>query len=149
MSRKGGKKSSTSRQRPTSPKLPLTGGCHCGALRYRVGAKPADSGYCHCSICQRTTGAPTAAWFSVAVKHHAYVRGAPAVYKSSAWGQREFCGRCGCQILFRPQKRARWVTINTPTLDKPAAVPPLRHIYDDDRLAWFNTDDSLPRKPRA
>ena len=43
------------------PSLPLKGGCHCGALRYRVTAAPKDSGYCHCTDCQRTTGGPTAA----------------------------------------------------------------------------------------
>ena len=36
----------------------LRGGCHCGALRYRVSARPSDSGYCHCGICRLTTGAP-------------------------------------------------------------------------------------------
>jgi hypothetical protein len=128
---------------------PLKGGCHCGALRYRVSAQPADSGYCHCATCRRTTGAPTAAWFGVAVKHFAYTKGAPAIYRSSAWGQREFCDRCGCQILYREQKGARSVTVNTPTLDDPEAVPPRRHIYDADRISWFDTNDALPRKKRG
>jgi hypothetical protein len=129
--------------------LPLKGGCHCGALRYRVNAAPKDSGYCHCTDCQKTTGGPTAAWFAVGTGSFSYVKGAPSIYKSSAWGQREFCGTCGCQILFRPQKRARTVSVNAPTLDKPAAVPPRRHIYDSSRIAWFDTKDDLPRKPRS
>ncbi|MFM9841542.1 MAG: GFA family protein [Dongiaceae bacterium] len=129
--------------------LPLKGGCHCGALRYRVTAMPKDSGYCHCADCQKTTGAPTTAWFAVGATDFSYVKGAPSVYKSSAWGQREFCGVCGCQILYRPQKRARRVTVNAPTLDKPGAVPPRRHIFDSSRIAWFDTTDDLPRKPRG
>jgi hypothetical protein len=141
--------SSRSAKYKVEMKLPMTGGCHCGALRYRVSGKPTDSGYCHCTDCQGTTGAPTTAWFVVPVKSFAYVKGAPKIYRSSAWGQREFCGHCGCQILFREQKRAKTVSVNTPTLNHPAAVPPRRHIYDKDRIRWFNTNDSLPRKSRV
>lgn len=143
-----GTRRSRAAKRPARLKLPLKGGCHCGALRYRAAAAPKDSGYCHCTDCQGTTGAPTTAWFTVPVKSFAYVKGQPAVYISSAWGQREFCGACGCQILFRMQKRARTVSVNTPTLDKPAAVTPKRHVYDSHRIPWFDTNDALPRKPR-
>ena len=38
------------------------GGCLCGALRYRLDAAPLDIGYCHCSMCRRSTGAPVLAW---------------------------------------------------------------------------------------
>lgn len=143
------RKRSKAKTGPRTAGAKLRGGCHCGALRYRASALPSDSGYCHCSICRLTTGAPTAAWYSVAVKDFTYEKGKPKIYKSSAWGQREFCGRCGCQILFRPQKKAEWVTVNTPTLDKPAAVPPRRHIYNADRISWFDTKDSLPRLPKG
>ncbi|MGI9355136.1 MAG: GFA family protein, partial [Rhizobiaceae bacterium] len=33
-------------------KLPLTGGCQCGKLRYRVTAQPATLYCCHCTECQ-------------------------------------------------------------------------------------------------
>ena len=46
------KKTAAGRKRKAKParrlNLPLKGGCHCGALRYRVTAAPKDSGYCHC-----------------------------------------------------------------------------------------------------
>lgn len=129
--------------------LPLKGGCHCGALRYRVTAAPKDSYYCHCTDCQKTTGGLTMACYTVGTGGFSYVKGAPSIYKSSSSGQREFCGACGCQVLFRLQKRARTVSVNTPTLDKPAAVPPRRHIFDSSRIAWFDTKDDLPRKPRS
>ncbi len=37
---------------------PITGGCLCGAVRYESEEPPTDSNYCHCRICQRTSGAP-------------------------------------------------------------------------------------------
>ena len=34
---------------------PYTGGCGCGAIRYRVTAEPLISYLCHCTECQRRT----------------------------------------------------------------------------------------------
>jgi hypothetical protein len=125
--------------------LPLEGGCHCGALRYRVTAAPVRAGYCHCRICQHTSAAPVQAWAEVPLAGFAYIKGQPRVYLSSAWGQREFCGECGSQILYRDQQGASSVSINTPTLDDPALLPPTTHGFAKDRIAWFNTADDLPR----
>src|SRR4029453_141303 len=38
-------------------KLPLTGGCNCGAIRYEVTEPLARASYCHCKRCQRRSGA--------------------------------------------------------------------------------------------
>jgi hypothetical protein len=37
------------------------GGCFCCAIRYAF-LDVFDAGYCHCSICRRTSGAPVIAW---------------------------------------------------------------------------------------
>jgi hypothetical protein len=37
---------------------PLEGGCLCGRVRYRVTAAPLDGAYCHCRMCQKSSGAP-------------------------------------------------------------------------------------------
>ncbi|WP_119460186.1 GFA family protein [Rhodospirillaceae bacterium SYSU D60014] len=44
--------------------LPPDGGCLCGAIRYRVSTPPLQAGYCHCRLCQRSTGAPVLSWAS-------------------------------------------------------------------------------------
>lgn len=130
----------------------MEGGCLCGALRYRVDAEPLDTGYCHCRMCRRSTGAPVLAWASVPAAAFAYTEGAPAVYLSSSWGQREFCAGCGAQICYRdrgPAEPAKTVEINLGCLDDPAAAPPRHHIYDGDRIPWFETADDLPRHEKS
>ncbi|WP_206712340.1 GFA family protein, partial [Escherichia coli] len=73
----------------------MEGGCACGAIRYRIAHVPTDSGFCHCRLCQLTTGAAVVASASVPIDGFEYLQGEPTVYASSAWGERRFCGRCG------------------------------------------------------
>lgn len=127
----------------------LEGGCLCGALRYRSDAAPIDTGYCHCELCRRSTGAPTLVWASVPVARFSYTKGKPTIYPSSKRGQREFCATCGTQIAFREAGAAETVDINVGSLDDPASFPPQRHIWDASRLPWFETADALPRHARG
>jgi len=126
---------------------PLTGGCACGAVRYRVAAGPRDVAYCHCRLCQKTSGAPTLAWASVPIESFAYTEGAPRVYRSSDWGERRFCGECGTQLEFRRSRGARSVDITLASLDDPEALRPAYHVWTASRISWFDTADDLPRHP--
>lgn len=123
---------------------PAEGGCHCGAVRYRIGLCEGDSAYCHCRMCQRTAGAPVLAWMSVPSAAFAFVRGAPKIYRSGHASQREFCGACGTQLLYRGD-HGRSVDINTATMDDPTLAPPQYHIWCMSRIGWFDTADALPR----
>jgi hypothetical protein len=127
--------------------IDMTGGCLCGRIRYRCTAEPIDSGYCHCRMCQRLSGAPALTWATIRLEDFAYIQGAPTVFRSSPNGERRFCPTCGAQIEFRPTGGARTVAINTGTLDEPADAPPRRHIFCDSRVPWFDTADALPRFP--
>jgi hypothetical protein len=42
-------------------KIPFTGGCMCGAIRYECSTEPLAMGICHCRDCQRATGSAFAA----------------------------------------------------------------------------------------
>jgi hypothetical protein len=125
------------------------GGCLCGALRFRADERPIDAGYCHCTLCRRSTGAPVLAWVSFPVAGFSYTKGRAAIYESSARGHREFCNRCGTQICFRETDAAKTVDLNVGCLDDPSAFPPQYHIYAKDRIEWFDTGDDLPRYPES
>lgn len=127
----------------------LEGGCHCGALRYRVAGAVIDSGYCHCRICQRTTGAPALAWVTVPLEAFAMTAGEARVYRSSSWGERHFCGTCGAQIVYRDREAPKTVDVNAGTLDEPGRIGPDYHIHRADRIPWFETADDLPRHDDA
>ncbi len=123
------------------------GGCLCGALRFSVKVRPINSGYCHCTLCQRSTGAPVLAWAMFSVDAFTYTKGRATHYQSSSWGHREFCNQCGTQIGFRETDAATTIEVNVGCMDNPSEFPPEYHIYANDRSSWFDTADDLPRHP--
>ncbi len=127
--------------------VPYDGGCLCGALRYRISLEPRNSGYCHCSICRRSTGAPVLAWATIPIEGFTMTKGEAAAYASSDQGLRLFCRTCGTQLLYRDAKDPKEIEVNLGSLDEPGAITPRCHIYDASRIPWFDTADDLPRHP--
>ena len=125
--------------------LPLEGGCLCGGVRYRISAEPIGAGYCHCRLCQRSTGAPVVSWLNMASEGFAWTRGEPAVYRSSPEAERLFCPTCGTQMVFRVIAEPRLLDVTLGSLDDPEAVRPDHHIWTTSRIGWFDTSDDLPR----
>ena len=126
-------------------KLPLAGGCLCGATRYQISAKPRSADYCHCSMCRRAAGAPVVARLTVANEAFAWTTGEPEVYRSSATAERLFCPKCGTQLALRDEPD--YLDVTLASLDTPEAVRPSYHIWTASRIGWFDTADDLPRYP--
>ncbi|MDP1906963.1 MAG: GFA family protein, partial [Hyphomicrobium sp.] len=40
----------------------ITGGCHCGAIRYQAEGDVLTHALCHCTDCRRHAGAPMVGW---------------------------------------------------------------------------------------
>jgi len=128
-------------------KLPLEGGCLCGAVRYRIDAAPHHADYCHCRMCQRAAGAPVVPWLTMASADLAWTAGEPAVYRSSPAAERLFCSTCGSQLVFREPADPGTLDVTLASLDDPAQIRPSHHIWTSSRIAWFETADDLPRYP--
>lgn len=127
----------------------LTGGCLCGAVRYRCGAPIYAPVYCHCTSCRRAAGAHAVAWFTVANASLAFTQGQPAMYRSSPPVQRAFCARCGTQITYRHDLRPGETDITVGSLDEPGRVAPADHIWMEDAASWDRPGDGLPCHPRS
>jgi hypothetical protein len=125
----------------------LTGGCHCGAIRYAASGPPFNATICHCSVCRRTTGAPLVAWFSVRPDGFRITRGQPRRHRTSASGERSFCADCGTQLTFRRDDLDE-VEVTTCSLDDPASVAPADNTWTSSRVPWI-VPDGRPGHPEA
>jgi hypothetical protein len=117
-----------------------TGGCQCGAVRFRVERGLGRASICHCRMCQKAFGA----FFGplVSAPGLTWTRGAPKYFASSNRVRRGFCETCGTPLTFEPDEGPPEVAIGA--FDNPAAVPPTIQHAMDTRLAWLDGLDSLP-----
>jgi len=128
--------------------MALTGGCACGAVRYRLDAEPVDAGYCHCRLCQRSSGAPVMAFATVPLTAFVVTEGEPARRRSSGFGERWFCPSCGGQLAMRVDHQPETIDLTLASLDAPEPWAPGYHIFSQSRIGWFDTADDLPRHDR-
>ena len=125
----------------------MTGGCFCGAVRYRLAAAPYDTGWCHCRVCQRVSGAPALVFTTVKLADFAIERGADAIgqIRTTPFGVRQFCVRCGTPLTIHVDHQRDEIDLTVASLDEPDAVAPGFHIFYADRLGWAAAGDDLPR----
>lgn len=121
------------------------GGCLCGAVRYRIEAEPTDIAYCHCRMCQRSSGAPVMLWATVPAGAFRWTRGRPSPYRSSDRAGRLFCGECGSQLAFKVVSEPEKIDVTVASLDDPTGIRPEYHIWTASRMDGFETTDTLPR----
>ena len=120
-------------------KLPRDGGCRCGALRFRVTAPPLLTMACHCTGCQRMTGAPYALSAAIATAGFAIIQGEPVIGGLRAAGGHNFCPHCMSWVFTRPAALDFFVNIRPTMLDDPSDFAPFLETYTSEKLAWVTT----------
>ena len=122
----------------------LTGGCQCGAIRYRIQGPLGKAGICHCRMCQKAFGNFGAALVSVAAADLRWTRGSPSVFRSSAIVGRGFCSNCGTPLYMREDGDPNY-EIAAGTLDDPNAIEAMStQSGTESKTAWFDGLSSLP-----
>jgi hypothetical protein len=82
-----------------------SGGCQCGAVRFRIEGALHRPSICHCRMCQKATGNFYAPLVSVRNAKLTWTRGEPTRFRSSNHVSRGFCEKCGTPLTYRG---ARW-----------------------------------------
>lgn len=126
---------------------PLTGGCSCGAVRYEISTSKINAGICHCTDCQRHSGAPFVVWLGIDPKVFNLIQGELKEFGSSKWATRGFCPECGSTLTYRVNDNANEIDIAGGSLDEPNAVPPSFQIFRKDSPRFMHGfDEALPEK---
>lgn len=127
----------------------LTGGCHCGAIRYALSGAPMHHALCHCTDCRRASGAPMVGWAMFPEDALTVLQGEPHEYASSEHGRRYFCGTCGTGLFYRnAQNLPGIVDTQAATLDDPDALPAGAHVQVAERIGWMKDAHALPEFAR-
>jgi hypothetical protein len=114
----------------------ITGGCYCGAVRFRASGPPLYQANCHCANCRRAAGAQAVAWITVKLSEFAFENGRPTRYKTDTGAHRTFCGVCGTSLTYENDARPNEIDITTGSLDDPERFPPNRDVFPEEKLSW-------------
>jgi hypothetical protein len=122
----------------------ITGGCLCGKIRYSV-SQPAEKIIaCHCTHCQKTSGA--GASFNTAVPASAFtiIAGTPKVFADTPDSgnimNRFFCGDCGSPIYSQRTKTPEMIVIKVGTLDDSNDMKLVMNIWTKSARPWMTID---------
>ncbi len=126
---------------------PVTGGCLCGGIQFRVDGPFGVVANCHCSMCRKVQGCAFATNASVDREHFDVLRGAELIteYESSPGKRRCFCRVCGSPIYSYRADAPAEVRVRFGTLDRDPGVRPSLHFAVDSKAPWFEITDELPR----
>jgi hypothetical protein len=133
----------------TTIKIPFSGGCACGAIRYESTAEPVLMLHCHCRDCQQSSGGPFSSFVVVLTEALKLLQGALRFHASPSemGGQthRGFCPDCGSPILAKPDSVPNFVAIRTASLDDPRWFNPQVDVWTSDAHAWDQMNPALPK----
>jgi hypothetical protein len=106
--------------------MSFSGGCQCGAVRYRAAKAPAEPHLCHCRMCQKAAGNYFMPLGGVAHEDFEVTRGTISYFHSSDVVRRGFCALCGTPLTYETLGGDH-VAITLGSLDRPQDVVPVAH----------------------
>jgi len=114
----------------------LTGGCQCGAVRYRVTGEAEYPHLCHCRMCQKASGNFFLPLIGAAKTEFEWTRGEPAWFHSSGPVRRGFCRNCGTPLAFDTVGDSH-ISFTHGSLDNVAAVTPVEQSGVEGRVPFY------------
>lgn len=124
-----------------------SGGCLCGAVRYRATAAPLAAVKCYCADCRRTSGTGHAA--HVVMPAGAVEMTGPFNTYSSAADSgstitRAFCPTCGTIVYSLNSSMPDTIHLRGSTLDDVNEISPQFSVYACRAPAWDPVSPQLP-----
>lgn len=125
--------------------MSMTGGCQCGAVRFRVEGDLGEASICHCRMCQKATGGLFGPFVGAPFEALVWTRGEPRRFQSSNKVRRGFCGDCGTPLTF--EYGGQHVSLAIGALDRPAEVRLCEQLASSAQVPYFEDLASLPVHP--
>ena len=131
----------------------FSGGCACGAVRYKCSAEPLGMLNCHCRDCQYASGTFHTAVVVVptgsmeiqgdTLKHY------ESVADSATKVYRGFCSTCGSPLFARNETYEKdFLAIKAASLDDPSWYKPATDIWTDSAQPWALMHPDTKKYPK-
>lgn len=117
----------------------MTGGCMCGAVRYKISEKPMAAALCHCNRCRTQSGSA----FStvIIVKRSTFgLEGPTNVFEDiGASGERvgrRSCAKCGSPLTTEPDVAPDVMFVKAGGIDNNEWFEPIMELFVTRRRPW-------------
>lgn len=120
-----------------------TGGCQCGAVRFRIRGKLGEPSICHCRMCQKAFGNYYAPLVGTGKAELTWTRGGPKYFQSSNHVKRGFCDNCGTPLSFEAPDG---VGLAIGAFDEPDRVKPVVQFGVEAKVGYVDRLYELPQE---
>lgn len=132
--------------------MTTTGGCRCGAIRFRYQGKPVATRLCWCRDCQYWASG-NATMNVIVTQAGLGVEGAPSHFDSVADSghhmRRSFCAACGTALFSQSLENTEFIVVRVGALDQPDGIRPDCVIWTSSAPAWATFDPALLAFPKG
>ena len=120
-----------------------SGGCQCGAVRFRLEGAPRNASICHCRMCQKAFGAFYAPLVDADPHQVTWTRGRPKYFQSSNYVKRGFCDNCGTPLTYEAPDG---VGLAIGAFDEPGRLKPVVQFGVEAKVAYVDHLHELPER---
>jgi hypothetical protein len=122
-------------------KLPLTGGCQCGGLRYAISEPPIMVYNCHCTNCQKIGGGAFSTPVTVRESSFAFTRASRAPTSGAPTPATDASGGSAASAAVASHtarsRRAGILSVRGGTLDDTSWIEPVGDIWTRSAQPWI------------
>jgi hypothetical protein len=130
---------------------PLTGSCLCGAIRYTVNVPVTELRACHCTHCQKSSGASGTVNAIIPSSAFKLTQGTPKRYDAKADSGRTlyryFCGDCGSPMYSQRATAPERVVVRAGTFDDSSGMKITGNIWTASACPWAYIDPVSTQHP--
>ena len=129
----------------------LTGSCLCRGIRYEVSVPITELRQCHCTDCQKVSGAGGTVNALIPSSALRITQGEPKRFTKVADSGRTlyrfFCGECGSSLFSRRELTPETTVLRVGALDDPPPMKVVAHIWTASARPWAHIDRATQRFP--
>jgi hypothetical protein len=128
----------------------IPGSCLCGSVKFEVTPPFTAFRYCHCTRCQKASGAAHAANAFLPATQFKWLDGESLVKRFNLPGAKRFavafCTQCGTRV---PHKTGENMLIPAGLLDEDPGARPANSIFWKSKAAWYVSPQEMPKFDEA
>lgn len=130
-------------------KLPMTGACRCGKVRFKIDAAPLLTMACHCTGCQRMSASAFSLSVAIPSEGFSVTEGEPVIGGLHGDTHHYFCPYCMSWMFTRSEGLDFFVNVRATMLDDPSWFTPFVETWTSEKLPWATTPavHSYPKLP--